>query len=260
MIAFDAAGRGEPLVLVHGVGANRGIWRRVIRRMAAERLVLAPDLPGFGDSPPVGAGFRLDEAAGALADALGARVTAPFDLVGNSLGGAVALTLALKRPELVRRLVLVAPAGFSPKPRLVSAAAARLSDPLIASRRLLGRPLMSSEAARRVLLWGTVADPQRLSATDARAMLGASRGSTRIGAAVAEVLGADLASQLRGLDRPLGLIWGARDRIVPIATLRSILEIRPGAAVETIPDAAHVPQFERPAEFVAALGRLLARL
>ena len=260
MIAFDAVGRGEPLVLLHGVGANRGIWRYVTPRIAAERLVLAPDLPGFGDSAPVGAGFRLDKTAGALADVLAGRVTAPFDLVGNSLGGAVALILALQRPELVHRLVLVAPAGFSPSPKLVSAAAGWLSEPVIVSRRLLGSPLMGSEIARRVLLWGAVAAPQRLSAQDARAMLQASRGSTRIGAAVAAVLRADLSGKLARLELPLGLIWGARDRIVPIATLQSILAVRPGAVVETIPGAAHVPQFERPAEFVAALRRVLDRL
>lgn len=260
MIACDTAGHGEPLVLLHGVGANRGIWRYVVKPIAAERLVLAADLPGFGDSPPVGAGFRLDETAGALADGLLDHVTAPFDLVGNSLGGAIALIMALERPELVHRLVLVAPAGFSPTPKPVSVAAGRISDPLIVSRRVLGSPLMGSEIARRVLLWGAVAAPQRMSAQDARAMLQASRGSTRVGAAVAAVLAADLSSRLAALDLPLGLIWGACDRIVPIGTLQSILAVRPGAAVEIVPDAAHVPHFERPAEFVAALRRVLARL
>ena len=200
MIAFDTVGRGEPLVLLHGVGANRGIWRHVVQRIATERPLLAPDLPGFGDSPPAGGGFRFDETADALADAVGERVTAPFDLAGNSLGGAVALILALQRPELVHRLVLVAPAGFSPTPKLVAAAAGRLSGPAIASRRLLGSRLMSSEIAPRVLLWGTVAAPQSLSAQDGRAMLQASRGSTRIGAAVAALLGADLVSQLGRLE------------------------------------------------------------
>jgi pimeloyl-ACP methyl ester carboxylesterase len=260
MIALDTAGRGEPIVLLHGVGAGREIWRKVIDKLAADRLVLAPDLPGFGDSPPVGDGFSLAEAADALADALCQRRTEPFDLVGNSLGGAVALVLALRRPELVRRLILVAPAGFSPRPMLVSALIGQLSGPLITLRRRLGSPLISSEIARRVLLWGTVAAPQRLSAQDARAMLQASRRSAHIGSAVAAVLGSDLRSELSRVDAPLGLIWGARDRVVPIATMNSILAVRPESVVETISDAAHVPQLERPADFVAALRFLLGRL
>jgi pimeloyl-ACP methyl ester carboxylesterase len=81
-----------------------------------------------------------------------------------------------------------------------------------------------------------------------------------VGAAVAAVLAADLRSELARLDLPLGLIWGERDRIVPIATLQSILAVRPEVVVETIPDAAHVPQLERPAEFVAALRSVLDRL
>jgi len=259
-IALDTIGHGEPLVLLHGVGASRGIWRKVIDQLAADRLVLAPDLPGFGDSPPAGAAFSLEKTADALAEELSQRVREPFDLVGNSLGGAVGLILAVRRPELVRRLILVAPAGFSPRPRLASAAVGRLSDPLIRFRRVIGTPLVSVGIARRVLLWGTVDAPQQLSAQDARTMLQGSRGSSRVGAAVAEVLRSDLRSELTRLNRPLGLIWGIHDRVVPVETIRSILAVRPDVVVETIPNAAHVPQFERPAQFTLALRRVLERL
>lgn len=260
MIAIKTAGHGEPLVLLHGVGANRGIWRDVVHQLAVDRLVLAPDLPGFGDSSPVGAGFTLDGTANALADELSQRVPGRFDLVGNSLGGAVALALALARPDLVRRLVLVAPAGFSPRPRLVSAVVGRLSEPLISFRRRLGTPLIASATARRVLLWGTVSAPQHLAPQDARAMLQASRRSSRVGPAVAAVLGSDLRDELTRVEAPLGLIWGARDRVVPITTIESIRAVRPGVVVEVIADAAHVPQLERPVEFVAALRRVLDQL
>ena len=260
MIAVDAAGRGEPIVLLHGVGADRGIWRKVIDELASDRLVLAADLPGFGESTPAGEGFGLDATADALADAFREQRTEAFDLVGNSLGGAVALVLALRRPEMVRRLVLVAPAGFSPRPRLVSAAVGRTSGPLIMLRRRLGTPLISSHVARRVLLWGTVSAPHRLSTQDARAMLQASRHSVHVSSAVAAVLGSDLREHLTKLDAPLGLIWGTGDRVVPIATMKSILAIRPESVVETVPDCGHVPQLERPTEFVAALRRVLERL
>jgi pimeloyl-ACP methyl ester carboxylesterase len=260
MIAIDAQGAGEPLALLHGVGANRGIWRRVTPALAAERLVLAADLPGFGDSPAVGPGFELERVADAVADALADRAGGRFDLVGNSLGGAVALVLARRRPEAVSRLVLGAPAGFSPRPNVISSVAGRLSGPAVAARRAFGSPLADVGIARRALLWGAVARPERMSGTDARAMLQASSRSTRVGAAVTAVLRADLRTQLEQVHAPLGLIWGERDGIVPIAALRTIRALRPDAVVETIADAAHVPQLERPDEFVAALGRILARL
>ena len=252
--------RGRPLVLLHGVGASRAIWRHVTPALGEDRHVIAPDLPGFGESAPANGGFELGAAATALADALAETAGQPFDLLGNSLGGAVALKLAVARPDLVRCLVLSAPAGFAPGPRALAALAGAFGDGALTVRRVVGAPLAGSPTARRALLWGAIAEPQRLSADDARMMLSVSRGSTEIGAAVAAVLRADLRSELARLEAPLGVIWGWRDRIVPITTLRSIRAVRPDVVVATIPRAAHVPQVERPGEFVAALRRVLHRL
>lgn len=260
MIAIDQTGQGPPLVLLHGVGASRAIWRHVTPALAEDRHVIAPDLPGFGESAPAEEGFELDTVALALADALAECAGGPFDLLGNSLGGAVAIALAFERPDLVRRLVLSAPAGFASRPAPIAAAAGALAGGAVTARRIIGAPVAQSATARRALLWGAIAEPQRLSADDARTMVRASRGSTRIGAAVAAVLRADLRPQLGRLDAPIGLIWGWRDRIVPIATLRAIRAVRPDAVVATIPRAAHIPQVERPEEFVTALKNVLDRL
>jgi pimeloyl-ACP methyl ester carboxylesterase len=260
MIAIDETGQGPPLVLLHGVGANRAVWRRVTPALAEDRHVIAPDLPGFGESAPAASGFDLDTAAEALAGPLAERAGGPFDLLGNSLGGAVAVRLAVARPDLVRRLVLSAPAGFAPSPRALRAVAGALGDRAVAVRRVVGTPVVRVPAVRRALLWGAVAEPQRLSADDARIMLEASRGSTRVGAAVSAVLRADLRADLDRLHAPVGVIWGWRDRVIPISTLRQIRASRPDVLVVTIPRAAHVPQVERPEEFVAAVRRLLDRL
>ena len=108
MLAAETHGRGEPLVLVHGLATTRVIWRRVLPYLAYR--VTAIDVPGFGESPPAGPGFVLEE----VADAIAMAFDAPFDLVGHSLGGAIAIVLAERHPELVERLVLVAPAGSMP--------------------------------------------------------------------------------------------------------------------------------------------------
>ena len=260
MIAIDQTGRGKPLVLLHGVGASRTVWRHVTPALAEDRRVIAPDLPGFGESTPAADGFELDAVAVALADALADTAGEPFDLLGNSLGGAVAVALALERPDLVRRLVLAAPAGFASRPPPVAAAAGALAGRALTARRVIGAPVARSATARRALLWGAIAEPQRLSADDARMMIRASRGSTRIGAAIEAVLSVDLRPQLIRVEAPLGLIWGWRDRVVPITTLRTIRAVRPDAVVATIPRAAHVPQVERPREFVIALRSVLDRL
>jgi pimeloyl-ACP methyl ester carboxylesterase len=259
-VALDAAGEGQPLVLLHGLGASRRQWHRVTPLLSGDRLVLAPDLPGFGDSEPAGPGFDFDAVSDALAQALAEHVDGRFDLLGTSLGGAVALRFALAHPDLVRRLVLSAPAGFAPVPWGLADAAGVLAGPALGTRRIAGVPLSASPAARRLLLWGAVAEPARLSASDTRLILRGSGRATRLGPALAAVLRADHRPLLARLGAPLGLIWGERDRVVPFATLESIRALRPDVIAETIPRAAHIPQLERPAEFAAAVRRVLARL
>jgi len=73
MIAIDVSGSGEPLVLFHGVGASRIVWRHVTPLLAPRRMVIAPDLPGFGESAPAGPGFDLGRTAVALAEPLAER-------------------------------------------------------------------------------------------------------------------------------------------------------------------------------------------
>jgi pimeloyl-ACP methyl ester carboxylesterase len=222
--------------------------------------VLAPDLPGFGDSAPAGPGFEFEAVNEALAGPLAERAGGRFDLLGTSLGGAVALSFAATHPELVRRLVLAAPAGFTPSPWPVASAAGKLADPALAVRRLVGVRLASSAAARRILLWGAVADPRRLEPGDVRLILESSRRASRLGPALTAVLRADLRPLLTELTAAPGLIWGEHDRVVPISTLDSIRALRPDVIVERLLDVAHIPQLERPAEFVAAVRRVLGRL
>jgi pimeloyl-ACP methyl ester carboxylesterase len=260
VIALEATGQGRPIVLLHGVGANRAVWHLVIPELSRHRRVLAPDIPGFGQSPPAGPGFVLEAVADALAGALESRLKEPFDLLGNSLGGAVALVLARRHPRLVRRLVLSAPAGLSSPSRVLAAAARVASGPAVRLRAAAGAPLARVPAARRALLWGSIAAPERLSFEEARGLLEASRGSARIGAGVATALAADLRPELSALAVPVGFIWGEQDRIVPFATLRSVRELRPDAPIETLGGVAHVPQIEAPAEFVVSVRRLLERL
>lgn len=259
-IAIDRSGEGPALALLHGVGTNRAIWHRAAPLLAASHTVLAPDLPGFGDSSPTGPGFELTAVADVLAEALAEQAGGPFDLVGHSLGGAIALVLADRHPRRVRRLVLSAPAGFTPRSRPVAEAAGALARAVVAARRVIGTPLAGSPLARRTLLAGAIHDASRLGADDARLMLGASRGASRFGAAVREVAGTDLRTELARLPAPVGAIWGERDAIIPPRTVDVLRECAGELPVETIPGAGHVSQIERPREFAAALERLLEQL
>lgn len=245
-----------PLVLVHGVATSHTVWRHVVPELAKRRQVVTPDMPGFGASPPTGRGFVLEDVADALAGELAH--LGRFDLLGNSLGGAVAVVLAERRPELVRRLILAAPAGMAPRRRPVPAVAGRVIPVLVAARRGLGPPLAGRALVRRLLLANIVVDPVGTSADEARALMRASRGSTRIGAAITAVVAADLRPRLARLEVPVGFLWGDRDPLIPFASLPGLRALVPDARVEVIAGAGHVPQIDRPGEFVAAVERLCA--
>jgi 3-oxoadipate enol-lactonase len=246
-------------VLVHGLATTRLIWRRVVPRLGHRRAV-ALDVPGFGASPPAGPGFALDAVAAAIGDGLAqAGVPRPFDLVGHSMGGALALSLAARHPESVRRLVLVAPAGLRPVPRPAAEVFAAVSQQLIALRRA-GAPLADSAWGRRLLLAGGTVDAEGIPPAEARAMVLASRGATRIRAALAAVVAADLRPALTAVQAPLGLVWGARDRVIPATGIDAVLERRPGAPAVRVPEAGHIAMMERPAAFARALEEILERL
>jgi pimeloyl-ACP methyl ester carboxylesterase len=201
----------------------------------------------------------LEDVADALADAL-AVLPAPFDLLGNSLGGAVAIVLAERRPDLVRRLILAAPAGLAPHRAPIPAIAGRVSATVVAARRRVAPRLVGNTAARRVLLYGLLTDPAAASPEEARATIAASRGAKRVAPAIAVVAAADLRSRLAGLTMPVGFLWGERDHLFPVSTLEELRALVPGNHAEVIRGAGHVPQLDTPDEFVAAIERLLDQM
>jgi pimeloyl-ACP methyl ester carboxylesterase len=111
-LACDRSGSGPPLVLIHGIGSRRGVWKPVVPLLAAERDVLCPDLPGFGESPVLPDGEQ--PTVQALARAVHAWWTevgleGPH-VAGNSLGGGIALELA--RMGVVSSATALSPIGF----------------------------------------------------------------------------------------------------------------------------------------------------
>jgi pimeloyl-ACP methyl ester carboxylesterase len=257
LVALEDAGAGEPLVLLHGVATDRRIWRLVAGALAAGRRVVTVDVPGFGASAPVGPDFDLRQVGDRIVRGLvGRGIPTPFDLVGHSLGGGVAIALAASHPRLVRRLVLVAPAGLRPFPPAISNLLAAGADAVLAARRGAA-PLTDLWWGRRLLLMLTAADAAGLSPTVARQLVEASATARRTAPALAAITSADLRPALARTRMPLGVIWGEADRTVPIRALHDVLEARPDAVVRKIPDAGHVPMVERPEAFVAALESLI---
>jgi pimeloyl-ACP methyl ester carboxylesterase len=261
MLFVQDEGDGEPLVLVHGAGTSSAVWRRAVPRLASRHRVIAPDLPGYGRSPAAGRGFALEQVADRLASGLAeAGAPAPYDLVGHSMGGAVAILVAARHPELVRRLVLVAPAGLAALPRTVATLLGTVAGPYAIARRRLASPLAGNALVRRLALAGVARDGARVPVDHARAVLASSAGATRIGPGLASAAAADLREPLRGVACPLGLVWGEHDPVIPRRRIDVIRAARPDVTVAIVPDTAHAPMLEAPDAFCAALEDVLARL
>src|SRR5215213_2318896 len=109
-LAHVRRGSGPPLVLIHGIGSQWQMWQPVLDRLARERDVIAVDLPGFGDSPPLPGTPSVEALAGAVAELLGELGIERPHAAGNSLGGGVALELG--RRGDARSVCVLSPAGF----------------------------------------------------------------------------------------------------------------------------------------------------
>jgi pimeloyl-ACP methyl ester carboxylesterase len=250
-------GDGRPLVLVHGMGSSHRSWHRVATALEGERRVLALDLPGFGRSDPVGPGFRPAAVAEAVGDALAALDVDEFDLVGHSLGGMVATHLADREPRRVRRLVLVAPAGLSPRLALPGPAVGRVLETLIGLRRELGMSIAANPRARWVMLRRIVHDPGRLPATDARIILEASRGATRIRQGVAAAIHGDIRRALSRLPMPVTVVWGREDKLLSPTGAEEAASWQPAARVHLLERCGHLPMLECPRRMVEVVGQVV---
>jgi len=245
-------GEGPPLLLLHGFGGAAWNWAEVVPRLPGRRLIV-PDLPGHGRSSPLPA-----VSIAGFADAVAGLLDEPAGVVGHSLGGVVALRLAERRPDLVRGLVLAAPAGISSSSRLAELTLGLLG--LVRPGRLPGRQADRIARSPRLkrLVFGRfeVADPATLSEQAVLGFLAAMPLHT-------DALGAGLAlardDPRRDLDRvrcPVLVLFGARDRQVPLADGFEYTR-RLGARLRVIADCGHLLIGERPDAVARAVLEVL---
>ncbi|WP_327410316.1 alpha/beta fold hydrolase [Streptomyces sp. NBC_01281] len=246
-LSYARVGTGEPLLLLHGIGHHRQAWDPVVPLIAAERDVIAVDLPGFGASPALPDGLTHDLSTvvpvlGALCEALG--IERPH-VAGNSLGGLLALELG--REKLVRSVTTFSPAGFwSPLERryafgvllAMRQAARRMPLPVI-------ERLSRSAAGRTVLTSSIYARPARRSPeavvaeTLALAQAEAFTETLRAGTTV------QFTDDIPAL--PVTVAWGTRDRLLVRRQGVRAKQIIPRARLVRLPGCGHVPMNDDPA-------------
>jgi pimeloyl-ACP methyl ester carboxylesterase len=265
VIRHRVTGAGDPLLLLHGIGRSLEDWDEQHARLSAHHELHSLDLPGFGWSDPVAGAATLASLADALPGYLDAAgVRGPVAVVGNSLGGAVAMTLAVRHPGRVRALVLLDSAGFG---REVTVGLRLLAFDPLATLILRPTPGNSRRSTRSVFhdpgLTTTerVRHAQALSARPAHAatMLEVARdlGTVR---GVSSGWRRPLVAAVRASGLPVLAMWGDRDRILPPAHLAAVARELPDAITHLIPDCGHMPQIERPDVVAELVGDFLAGL
>lgn len=236
-IAYERTGSGPTLLLVHGLGGTRRIWRPQLELLAAERDMIAVDMPGFGDSPPLEekpTPWALAEALERMCAELG--VERPH-VAGNSLGGWAAIEMA--KDDAAASLCLISPAGLWRRP---------LGPRLVNSRRWakrlrpLLRGLTRSTAIRGAMLRTTLGRPENLTLEESRELID--------GWVIAPGYD-DANKEMRrhaatGLERvrvPTTIAWGDRDRLLrPPAPDRT----PPRSRFVTMTGAGHTPNWDVP--------------
>jgi pimeloyl-ACP methyl ester carboxylesterase len=254
------AGSGPPVLAIHGLGGTKGSFLFTVAALADRFRVIAVDLPGFGDSDkPIGAAYDPRFFAEAMIDLLDALELERADLIGNSLGGRVALEVALREPERVGRLALLAPSLAWRRPRRW-APALRLVRPELGLVQIAPRAVVQT-IVRRIVPgadegWTAVGVDEFLRAYHAPAGRAAFYAAARHIYLEAPHGKAGFWPRLRELQPDVLFIWGRRDTIVPIAFARHVAEALPQARHVEL-DCGHVPQMERPKQTHDAVASFL---
>jgi pimeloyl-ACP methyl ester carboxylesterase len=258
--AFVRVGSGPAVVLLHGVGHNHRTWLPTLRMLSKHFTVIAPDLLGHGQSDAPRADYSIGGYANGLRDLLALNEIRSATIVGNSLGGGIAMQFAYQFPQWTERLVLVGSGGLG-----------RSVTPLLRGLTMPGGNIALKAAAL---------PPVRKPATTAlRALHGTGLPGTVDFQGLAEVYEAlgsaprrrafhhvlQAAIDWRGqvitmLDRaylaesmPSLVIWGEKDTVIPVKHAYAAHAVLPGSQLEIITNAGHFPQEDAPEEFANAV-------
>jgi pimeloyl-ACP methyl ester carboxylesterase len=263
-VNFTIAGQGPAVVLVHGVAGRAAQWDQTVRLLAASHTVVAPDLLGHGESAKPRGDYSLGAHASGIRDLLVGLNIERASIVGHSLGGGIAMQFAYQFPERCERLVLVSSGGLGeevhPMLRAATLPGAEFVLPVVAHPRLVQSAAILPRALGKL---GLRTGPdlneiargyQSLANAEARsAFIHTLRGVIDpTGQRVSATDRLYLASKMPSL-----VVWGGRDRIIPVAHARPAHEGMPGSRLELFEDAGHFPQLDDPLRFGQTLESFL---
>jgi pimeloyl-ACP methyl ester carboxylesterase len=264
-VVYREVGSGPTVVLIHGMINSSRHWEEVALRLADRHRVIAPDLIGHGDSATPRGDHSLGAHAASIRDLLAAIGVERSTIVGHSLGGGVAMQFFYQFPQRTERLVLISSGGLGSE-----------VSPLLRGAALPGAATLLRIATQRALVGALGATGRRMRAggrsqgvyleSVARALRplqedGSRRAFLETLRAVIDIQG----QRVSAVDRlyllgemPTLIVWGKRDRTIPIEHGRDAHAAIPHSRFEALPRAAHFPPLEDPEGLARVLGDFLA--
>jgi pimeloyl-ACP methyl ester carboxylesterase len=203
-VHYYTAGEGDPLVVIHGGGGDARSWQHNISELAREYTVYAPDLPGYGLTQPLKGKYHIPELADFMAKFTKTLGLEKFSVVGHSLGGGVALNLALKIPSQIKKLVLVS--------------SLCLGNDIAFWLRLISLPTIISLVGT-VFIWGFNLAKWLVSHLNpVKYILPLTPASMAVGVSISDFHRQRLVleKRLSEIKMPTLLVWGGRDSVVPV--------------------------------------------
>jgi pimeloyl-ACP methyl ester carboxylesterase len=249
-IYFESTGEGDPVVLCHGLGGNHACWWRVLPALSEKHQVVTWDQRGFGNSTRRTGRYGPETAVGDLGALIDHLDVGPVQLLGQSMGGWVALGFALRQPERLRSLVLTDTlAGvftdevYAEVNRTMPEVMATLSDgaghhPALGRRFCVEHPDLAY-LYRQISSMGDKPDD-----AEVMSMLGAMRAPLEA---------------LPAMDLPVLLVVGEDDKLCPPAAMGYVAGRIPGSTLEVVAGAGHSPYFECPEGWLAVVAPFLRR-
>ncbi len=244
------------LLLLHGFGGDKDNWTRFSRTLVENYRVVAPDLPGFGDSARhAGWDYSLTAQRNRLEGFVAALELSPIHIAGNSMGGHLAALYTHAHPAQVHSLMLLNNGGIdAPRPSEMWLAVSRGENPLIVS---------SPDEFDNLLAFASFKPPfipwPAKSVLAERAFENAAFNSY-IFDALRDERKVPLEPLLPDIDQPALIIWGEFDRVLDVSSIEVMTPLLPQAKVVVMPDTGHIPMLERPAGTAAHYLAFLAEM
>jgi pimeloyl-ACP methyl ester carboxylesterase len=264
-VSYKLAGDGPPIVLIHGITSSLRTWDGVFDELAERHTVLAPDMLGHGRSGKPRGDYSLGAYASGVRDLMALLGISSATIVGHSLGGGIAMQFAYQFPTRLDRLVLVDSGGLgravSPALRAAALPGAELVVPLLfnSGTRAAGRAV--SGVLGRVGRRGSPEQQEVLTGLDSLSSPDAREAFLHTVRSVIAPTG----QRVDARDRlylssavPSMLVWGERDRIIPLSHGVRAHELMPESRLEVFEGAGHFPFRDDPERFVEVLERFIA--